>query len=299
MKGDDGTQRICVRPPNISVPAPPPSYKAYKDSSGGDIVILPSGMVIRVKDTPEADGRRPSHEDARSGCKENASKIPSKKSEESKRGGMGNSRKRKLSIKDKMNEERESKMSSFEVLQPTNATISKAGYIPGMPWATPHHNYPALVQQLYHQIYQMQQQLQVQSHQGNSYSMPPPPPPLGQTAGESYPPPSGPYVSFHQIPLGKGKDRATMLVPGLVSNPMIRPSSHAKQPVGSTGIGKVKRSAGMGRGRRAKNGDGRSMKKVCYSLRKQSSLINFGHSIFVTEYCLTKMFYSTTACLRG
>jgi len=47
-KDEEGNSRLCVMPPSISVPAAPPAYKAYQDFYGGDVVVLPSGMAIRV-----------------------------------------------------------------------------------------------------------------------------------------------------------------------------------------------------------------------------------------------------------
>ena len=235
-------------------------------------------MVIRVKEEPEADGRRTSLEEVSSSSKENTGKTSSRRSEDARKGSVGSGRKRKLSLKSKANEERESKISSFEVLQPTNSASSKTSYMPGMQYPTPHHNYPALVQQLYHQLYQMQQQLQAQSHHGHSYAMPPPPPPLGPPTGEPYHPQAGQYLSFHQLPLGKGKDRAAMLVPGQVPNIMSRATSHTKHPLGAPGIVKAKRTPGTGRGRKPKHGDGRLTKKVC-SCANNFPYVEYYHSI--------------------
>ena len=215
-------------------------------------------MIIRVKEEPEVDDKRYSGADGGSNTKENSGKTASKRADELKKGGLSHSRKRKLSQKRKSMEERESKVSSFEVLQPTmNPVLSKPGQMTGNQWATSQQNYPALVQHLYHQLYQMQQQLQAQSHHPrHSNNMPPPPPPMGQATGEPYHPLSGQYLSFQQLQLAKGKDRSAMLVP-------IHGNVQLKNPGNVPGATKSKRTPGGGRGRRAKNGEGRLTKKVC------------------------------------
>ena len=243
-QGSDGTQRICVRPPSISVPVPPPSYKANKSYFGGDIVTLPSGMIIRVKEEPEVDENKNSGEHSNK----------QKRSKESKENNLGQSRKRKLSHKRKSMDEKESKVASFEVLKPTIST--NPGQVSGMPWPTSSQNYPALVQQLYHQLYQMQQQLQAQTPHRHSNSMPPPPPPImSQQNLETYQTSSGQYLTYHPLQQGKGKDRAAMLIAG-------NGSPQLKNSGGMSGSVKPRRTPGTGRGRRAKNGEGRISKKV-------------------------------------
>ena len=253
--GNDGSQRVCVRPPSISVPVPPPSYKAYKGYFGGDIITLPSGIIIRVKEETDAHEYKNSVENTGFNSKENLGKTPSRKLEESKRGTLGHGRKRKLSQKRKSMDEKESKISSFEVLKPTNARNPNICQMPGMQWPSSQQNYPALVQQLYHQIYQMQQQMQAQPHHRHSNAMPPPPPPLGQMSSDQYHQSTGQYLSFHQLQLGKGKEGQAMLVSGQ-GNPHLKGSGVIQ------GVVKAKRTPGAGRGRKAKNVDGRNTKKV-------------------------------------
>jgi hypothetical protein len=243
--------RIII--PDGKVTIPPPSYKAYKDYFGGDIVTLPSGMIIRVKEEPEVDENKNSAENSGSSSKENMGKPSSRRLDDSKKGSLGHGRKRKLSQKRKSIDEKESKVSSFEVLKPACAANPKIGQMPTMPWAASQQNYPALVQQLYHQLYQMQQQMQAQPLHRNTNSMPPPPSPLGQTSSDPYHPSSGQYLSFHQLQLGKGKERPAMLVSGQ-GNP------HLKGSGAIPGVVKTKRTPGAGRGRRTKNVDGRTTK---------------------------------------
>ena len=234
------------------MPAPPASYKTHKSYFGGDIVTLPSGMIIRVKEEPKVD-------EAGSSSKENVGKISSRRSEDARKSSLNNGRKRKLSQKRRSMEESESKVSSYEVLQTPNGSIaSKTGQsIQGAPWSNPHQHYPALVQQLYHQLYQMQQQLQQsQPYNRSPASMPPPLPPSGQATGEAYNPATGQYLSFQQLSTGKGKDRTAMMGLG-------QGNSHSKTPGSTRGMIKAKRTPGTGRGRRAKNGDVRTTKKVC------------------------------------
>ena len=269
--GNDGTQRVCVQPPSISVPVPPPSYNAYKGYFGGDIITLPSGTIVRVKQEPEAHETNNLGDNTGSNSKENSGKAVSRRIEESRRGSLGHGRKRKLSQKRKSMEETEPKISSFEVLKPTNPNLCQ---MPGVQWASPHQNYPALVQQLYHQLYQMQQQMQAQSHQRHSNSMPPPPPPSGQISSEAYHPATGQYLSFHQLQLGKGKERQAMLVSGQ-GNPQSRASGVIQGAV------KAKRTPGVGRGRKSKNVDGRTTKKVYSSLINHVSSDNFFLNVFL------------------
>ena len=56
-KDEEGNSRLCVMPPSISVPAPPPAYKAYQEYYGGDVVVLPSGMAIRVMNDDQDENR--------------------------------------------------------------------------------------------------------------------------------------------------------------------------------------------------------------------------------------------------
>ena len=216
---------------------------------------MPSGTIIRVKEESEAHEYKNSVENTSSNSKENSGKSLSRKLEESKRGSLGHGRKRKLSQKRKSLDEKESKISSFEVLKPTNATNPNLCQMPGIQWPSSQQNYPALVQQLYQQLYQMQQQIQAQSYHRHSSSMPPPPPPLGQLSSEQYHPATGQYLSFHQLQLGKGKERQAMLVSGQ-GNPHLKGSGVIQ------GVVKAKRTPGAGRGRKTKNVDGRITKKV-------------------------------------
>ena len=213
-------------------------------------------MIIRVKEEPEVD------ESKNSG--ENSNKQISKRSKESKENNLGQNRKRKLSHKRKSMEEKDSKVASFEVLKPTTP-----GQIPGMPWPTSQQNYPALVQQLYHQLYQMQQQLQAHTPHRHSNSMPPPMPPpniMSQQNLESYQTSSGQYLTYHPLQQhgGKGKDRGAMLMTG-------NGSPHLKNSGVMSGNVKPRRTPGTGRGRRAKNGEGRIPKKVSLRFKEGGS----------------------------
>ena len=205
-------------------------------------------MIIRVKEETDTDENKHLGEN----------KSSSKKSEEAKKHHFGQSRKRKLSQKRKSMDEKESKVASFEVLKPTISTNSSQ--IPGMPWPSSQQNYPALVQQLYHQLYQMQQQLHAQTPHRHSNSMPPPPRPMNQQNLESYQNSSGQYVSYHQVQHGKGKDRAAMLVDAN--------GTPLKNSGSIPGTAKPRRTPGSGRGRKTKNGEGRVPKK------HQAQLIN-------------------------
>ena len=100
--------------------------------------------------------------------------------------------------------------------------------------------------------------------------MPPPPPPSGQAVGEAYNPAPGQYLSFQQLPMGEGKDRTAMmgLGPG---------NSQSKTPGSTRGMIKAKRTPGTGRGRRAKNGDVRTTKKVCIDGKIELSKIMVRH----------------------
>ena len=229
-------------------------------------------MIIRVKEETASDENKKSVENTSSNSKENSGKTSSRRNEESKRGSFGHGRKRKLSQKRKSMDERESKISSFDVIKPTNTANPNLGQMPGAQWPSSQQNYPALVQQLYHQLYQMQQQMQAQPHHRQCNSMPPPPPPLGQTASESYHSSSGQYLSFHQLQLSKGKERPAVLVSGQ-SNPNMK--GHGVIP----GTVKAKRTPGAGRGRRTKNVDGRITKKVNPCLIQQYTISIFAHPI--------------------
>ena len=202
-------------------------------------------MIIRVKEEPEADANKNSGE--------NTNRLSSKKLEESKKNHIGQSRKRKLSHKRKSMDEKESKVASFEVLKPTMSTNS--ANIPGMPWPSSQQNYPALVQQLYNQLYQMQQQLQSQTPHRHSNSMPPPPTPMNHQNLESYQSTTGQYLSYHPVQQGKGKDRGPLSIAG-------NASPHLKNSGGIGGTAKQRKTPGSGRGRRTKNGEGRVPKKV-------------------------------------
>ena len=224
-------------------------------------MVLPSGMVIRVKEDVELDGNRNALQDVDSRSKENVGKGYQRKSDDLKKVSLSQRRKRKLSTKDNTNGESGSKISSFEVLQPAS---SKSGHVHGIPLSTPPYNYPALIQQLYHQLYQLQHQLQAQSQQGRSSCMPPPPPPaVFHSTGETYLSSSGQHLSLHQVPLGKGKDRSTTLLPGYAPNLPTRAYSQPRPSLGVSVSARAKRTPGTGRGRRTKNAEGKLTKKVC------------------------------------